>query len=121
MARQEITTYIVTDDFDGKDVEPELAHLVDFSFEGEDYKIELRPENYDKLKKDMQKWIAAGTPVKSKRGRKTLAAGTSSTPKKPSRTDLQDIRDWAKKQGIDVSDRGRIAQSVQDQYDAAKK
>ncbi|WP_207208401.1 Lsr2 family DNA-binding protein [Nocardioides glacieisoli] len=35
------------------------------------------------------------------------------------RKDLATVREWARAQGLQVSDRGRVSSSVIDQYDAA--
>ncbi|MDI9934673.1 Lsr2 family protein [Rhodococcus sp. IEGM 1351] len=122
MVREAITTYVVKDDFDGKEIADGLSHLVDFSFEGSDYRIELRPENYDKIKSDFQKWLAAATTVKSKRGRPKGATGVKgATGSGRSKEELAQIRKWAQDQGIDVSGRGRIALTVISQYDESHK
>lgn len=38
---------------------------------------------------------------------------------KVDKAQVQAMREWAKSQGMDVSDRGRIAQKIQDAYHAA--
>lgn len=120
MAREQIIQYIVTDDFDGKQIDDGLAHTVEFSFEGKDYRLDLRPENYDKIKADFEKWLAAAAEVKPTRGSRSGGTGTRrSTGSGRSKEELANIRAWAKENGHEVSDRGRIAQDIQDAYDAA--
>ncbi|WP_336883066.1 Lsr2 dimerization domain-containing protein [Rhodococcus globerulus] len=37
------------DDLDGKPIDSGLAHEVTFSYQGSDYRIDLRPANADKI------------------------------------------------------------------------
>ncbi|MBJ8343926.1 Lsr2 family protein [Antrihabitans sp. YC2-6] len=115
----------VTDDFDGKEIQEGLAEAIEFGFEGTTYRIDLRPENAEKFRKDLSKWVAAAAKVTGTRGRPRKAASTASvsSPKASgsgrSKEELANIREWAKKNGHEVSERGRISRSVQDAYDAA--
>lgn len=112
----------VTDDFDGQIVDDGLAETIEFSFEGTDYIIDLRPTNAAKLRKDMEKWLAAGTKITGKRGRpRSTGAGTKrpGTGSGRSKEQLANIREWLKKEGHEVNDRGRIKSELVDLYDAA--
>lgn len=119
MARQQVVQYIVTDDFDGKQIDADLAETVKFSFEGKDYQLDLRPENYGKMKSDFEKWIAAASEVRPTRGGRSGAGTRRSSASGRSKEELAAIRSWANANGHEVSERGRIAQSIQDAYDAA--
>jgi hypothetical protein len=44
--------------------------------------------------------------------------GRGIAPAKTDREQNQAIREWAKRKGIEVSDRGRIAASIVEQYEA---
>lgn len=110
MAKTTVT--YVTDDLDGsKD-----ATEVTFSFEGIEYKIDLSKKNLAAMEKALKPYLDAATKVSgrvasSRRG-KSLRSGTG-------RRDLSVVRTWAREQGIEVSDRGRVPASVIEQYDAA--
>ena len=107
MART-VTTHI-TDDIDGtKDAEE-----VRFGYLGAEYTIDLSKKNRTALEKALQPYLDAGTKVQpSGRQRRTSSRSTT-------RRDLQAVREWAKVQGIDISDRGRVSGAVLEQYDAA--
>ncbi|RDH76336.1 Lsr2 family protein [Mycolicibacterium moriokaense] len=120
MAKQTQTIVTVIDDFDGNTIDDGLAETIDFSFDGTSYRIDLRPTNADKFRKDMEKWIAAAPKVQGKRGRpKGSGSSRPNTGSGRSKEELQAIRDWAVKNGHDVSPRGRIASPILEAYDAA--
>ena len=80
--------------------------------------ITARPTNAAKLRDDLAKWVANG---RRTGGRKSLAPATASRGggSGRSKADLAKIRAWARDNGHQVSDRGRISASVQDAYDQA--
>jgi len=115
VAKKIITQTIITDDFDGKEIQDGLAEELTFSFDGADYRIDLRPENSAKLRKDLEKWVAAAQKVSGRRGRprKSVALSNASKPKpKSDKEHYAAVRTWAKSQKLKVSDRGRISTSV---------
>lgn len=108
MARTVVTH--ITDDIDGsKDAEE-----VRFSLNGAEYTIDLGKKNRAALEKALQPYVEAGTKVTSRRANSSRRSGSPTT---ISRRDLSDVREWAKSQGIKVSDRGRIPATVLNQYD----
>lgn len=103
---------VLTDDIDGS----KAAETVSFSLDQGDYEIELSSANADKLREVLAPYIASGRRVTRNRvlgGRKGGSGSTKSGP------DTKKVRAWAKEQGYDVSDRGRIEASIQEAYDAA--
>lgn len=117
-----ITTVTVFDDFDGKEVEEGLAETFEFGYEGSTYVIDLRPTNADKFRKDLEKWVAAASKVTGKRGRPKGSGSVSSRPgtgSGRSSEELANIREWLRKEGHEVSDRGRVKADLVDLYDAA--
>ncbi len=114
MARQVITTLI--DDLDGKPAD----RTVEFSLDGISYTIDLSEANAGKLRKALDPFIEAGTRL----GR----GGSGRTPGRPSsgsgrtagsRDENRLIREWAAENGHQISERGRIPQSVSNAYRAA--
>lgn len=106
MARTVVTH--VTDDLDGsKDAEE-----VRFALHGAEYSIDLSKKNRAALEKALQPYIDAGTKTSGRRS--TSRRGPSST---STRRDLKAVREWAKEQGLEVSERGRIPASILEQYD----
>ncbi|GGQ54770.1 histone-like nucleoid-structuring protein Lsr2 [Couchioplanes azureus] len=112
MARQVITTLI--DDIDGKPAD----RTVEFSLDGTAYTIDLSEANAGKLRKALDPFINAGTRIgRSGSGR----SGTRTTPVRTagSRDENRLIREWAAQHGHQISERGRIPQSVSSAYRAA--
>ena len=107
MARTTVTQ--ITDDIDGSANADEVA----FSYGGVDYVIDLSKKNRSAFEKAIKPYVEAARRAPRKRAA-SRSAGNSN-----SRRDLNAVRQWAKEQGIEVSDRGRIAGTVLAQYDAA--
>ena len=105
------TTVTVTDDLDGS----ANAKEVTFSLNGESWTIDLSAKNRAALEKALKPYIAKAT----KQGRRRPAASVKRTARRAPRMDLAAVRDWAKSNGHQVSDRGRISAAVQQAYDAA--
>jgi hypothetical protein len=113
MATETITRLI--DDLDGSEAE----RTVTFVWDGRAYEIDLSKKNAAALEKVMKPYLAAArsarptTPRTSTRGRST-GSGTRR------RRNLQAIREWARTNGHEVSDRGRVPASIVDAYEAAQ-
>jgi hypothetical protein len=115
MARQVITTLI--DDLDGKKAD----RTVEFALDGTTYTIDLSEANAGKLRKALDPFIAAGTRVGrgSGRGAGRHVGAVTSGRSAGSRDENKAVRDWAIHNGYQISERGRIPQSVSDAYRAA--
>ena len=115
MARQVITTLI--DDLDGKKAD----RTVEFSLDGTAYTIDLSDANAGKLRKALDPFINAGTRVGrgSVRGQSRHAGAVTSGRTAGSRDENKAIREWAASNGHQISERGRISQSVSDAYRSA--
>src|SRR6476660_8439474 len=109
MAKQ--TTVTVTDDLDGS----ANAAEVTFALNGESWSIDLGAQNRTALQKALKPYIAKAT----KQGRRRPPSSSRRSPGRAFRTDLAAVREWAKKDGHQVSDRGRISAAVQQAYEAA--
>lgn len=106
MAKTTITQ--ITDDLDGSADAAEVS----FAYDGVQYTIDLSKKNKAGFEKLLKPYLGAATKV-SRRPQSRPSSGVTG------RKDLSAIRAWASKQGIAVSERGRISRSVIDQYDAA--
>jgi len=102
VASRTITT--LTDDIDGGDAD----ETVTFSFKGTQYEIDLSKKNVDKMVKALQPYTSPAR----KSGGRTTSSGAD-------RDQLAKIREWARANGHQVSDRGRISAAVQGAYHAA--
>jgi hypothetical protein len=109
MAQKTVVTLI--DDIDGERAD----ETVKFGLDGVNYEIDLGKGNADKLRTALEPFQAAAR----------KAAGTATPRGRASRggrtTDRErsaEIRAWAKKHGLPVSERGRIASDLAAAYEA---
>lgn len=102
------------DDIDGSKADETLRYGLD----GMNYEIDLSAQHAEKLRAAL-----AGFILKSRRvGRGRIVTTSRSNGAGPARSDRahnQAVREWAKSQGYDVSERGRIPRSLAEQYEAA--
>ena len=101
-------TVALEDDLDGGPAD----ETVRFGLGGSQYEIDLSTKNATAFRKLLAPFIACAR--KAGRGPRRRPGRTAA-----SRERTGDIREWAKGQGIAVSDRGRIPASVVEQYKAA--
>ena len=106
MAKTTITHF--TDDLDGSSD----ANTIEFSYKGTSYTIDLAEKNEAKFDKAMERFILAATQVKTRASSNRRSASKR-------RKDLSAVRTWAKGEGLDVSERGRIPKNIVEQYEAA--
>jgi hypothetical protein len=107
MAKQIIT--VLTDDLDGGDADRTL----EFGFDGVNYTIDLSDKNAGKLRKALDPYLAAATRVGRTGANGRIASrATAAAPNRASREQNQAIREWATKNGYEVSERGRIPASI---------
>lgn len=96
-----------TDDLNGSGE----AQTVEFAVKGQKFTIDLNAENQAKFDKALEKFVQAATPVT---GRSTGSARNS-------REDATAIREWAKENGHEVSDKGRLPLALIQAFDAQGK
>ena len=99
-------------DYDSKEI-PEGEHMTRaFSLDGRDYEIDLCEKHSQRFDDALKRF--------SDRARKVT--GRVSRTKRRTAANRQhsaDVRAWAKRSGIEVSDRGRIPANVIERYDAS--
>jgi hypothetical protein len=104
------------DDIDG-DVADDVVTR-EFTFDGVNYEIELNDNNFEEFRLDIKKWIQA---ARVARPRRKKAANGSSKPKpspQPPPT-RGEVRAWAQKRNLVVSDKGNISNEIRNAYIAA--
>ncbi|MEU2718761.1 Lsr2 family protein [Streptomyces sp. NPDC007205] len=109
MAQKVVTVY--TDDLTGTESDEVSTHR--FSLNGVQYEIDLTPESYDKLDEALRPFI--------EKGRKTgRVKGTGSTRRAPADgPSAEEVRAWARKNGYEVNDRGRVPREIHTAFEAA--
>ncbi len=92
---------------------------VSFSLDGTSYEIDLAEKNAKELRDVFSRYVSAARKV-SRGGRSSGGGGRGrGTGGRMDREQAGAIRDWARKNGHAVSDRGRIPASVVEAYEAA--
>jgi hypothetical protein len=103
---------LLVDDLDGG----EADETVTFALDGKSYEIDLTTANADKLRGALEDFVKAGrrTGGRGSGGRgKTRAAASGGG------QDTAAIRAWAKENGFEVNDRGRVPASIREAYEKA--
>lgn len=114
MAQRQQT--ILTDDLEGG--ESPASETVTFALDGVAYEIDLNDDNANRLRGDLATWIGharkqRGATAGRGRGRARSTASNGSG------VDTAAVRAWARENGHQVSDRGRVPGTVIDAYTAA--
>lgn len=111
---------VVTDDMDGGDA----AETVSYALDGVGYEIDLNEGNAARLRESLHRFVKASRRV-SGRSERVMARGprtaNGQVPTSKARTDReqgQAIRAWAKREGLPVTDRGRVPREIVDKYHA---
>lgn len=101
----------LVDDLNGRDAEMTLS----FGLDGKEYEIDLCDENYETYRQTLEQLasvarVVVREPVKVKRtlstGKKTSVVGKT-----------QEMREWLRANGHNVSDRGRVPTHLVDLYE----
>ena len=111
MAREVIEKLI--DDLDGGDA----AETVTFGLDGATYEIDLSKKNAAAFRKSLVRYVSAArrSSTSSRPSRREAAPSTNgSTPKRD--FDILQLREWAGANKVAVPARGRIPNSVVEQY-----
>jgi hypothetical protein len=99
------------DDLDGEAAD----ETIEFGIDGKNYEIDLSAANAGKLREALASFVAAARRSGGRRGRSGAATAPARRPS-IDREQNQAIREWARKRGMKVSDRGRIPAEVLEAY-----
>ena len=114
---QKVQVLLVCDLHDG---EVEGSETISFALDGSSYEIDACDSHAAQLRDAFAPYVGAAR----RAGRTPTAPAQRRGGRGPSRSGgdrnkVADIRDWARKNGHQVSERGRIAATVLQAYDAA--
>jgi Lsr2 len=107
---QKIQTLLI-DDLDGS----EAAGTVRFGLDGTEYEIDLNAKHAQALRDTLARYVSAarraggGARRPARAGRRASAGGLDSS----------EVREWAKAEGIEVKDRGRVPAELVVKFKAA--
>jgi len=107
MAKETVTRLV--DDLDGS----AATETVSFAWQGTSYEIDLSKKNASAFEKLLLPYIGSSRKVAARRTASKRATGSSKA------AELAAIRTWARANGYNVSERGRIASHVVDAYHAS--
>jgi hypothetical protein len=96
---------VLVDDIDGS----EASETVSFALDGKEYEIDLSEKNAKKLRDAIAPYLGHARRGGGSRRRSRSGGGPSPA----------DIRAWARENGFDVPDRGRVSSQVREAYLAA--
>jgi hypothetical protein len=89
------------------------TQTIGFSVDGSSYEIDLCDKHAKQLRDGVASFIEAGRRVRGAGSRRGRAAGRGD------RQRTQEIRAWARKKGIKVSERGRLSADIIAKYEAS--
>ena len=110
----------LVDDLDGTVLEVGEGETVHFSLDGVAYEIDLTDDNAAALRAALAPYRDAARSISGARA--SASRGGSATARQQRRSGQRDfgpVRKWARDNGYQVSERGRVPASVIDAYEAA--
>lgn len=108
---------LLVDDLDGT----EATETVTFGIDGVNYEIDLSQDNAERLRSSLSPYVGGGRRVGGARrrpgggGSRSRAASSGA----PANLDTNSVREWARANGHQVADRGRIRSDIIAAYQAA--
>ncbi len=103
---------LLVDDLDGGEAE----ETVTFALDGKSYEIDLSDTNAQKLRESLAEFVKAGRRTGGRsggRGKARAAAASGGS------QDTAKIRAWAKENGYNVNDRGRVPADIREAFEKA--
>jgi hypothetical protein len=114
---------VLVDDLDGGTAD----ETVSFSLDGVAYEIDLTTENAAKLRDQFAVYVGSARRVGGRAARGRSRGGRSGSADGGGRSgsrrsgESAEIREWARQNGFQVSERGRISAEVRDAYTKANR
>jgi hypothetical protein len=102
---------LLVDDIDGG----KAAETVSFALDGVQYEIDLSAKNAAKLRDALSSWVSN---ARRSGGRRSSGRARS---RRSGSGDVTAMREWGRKNGFTVSDRGRISAELQAAYKKASR
>lgn len=108
---------VLEDDLDGSQAD----ETVSFGLDGQSYEIDLSGDHARQLRDSLAEFVGHARKSGSNSSSRTRQprAGSGRSAARIDREQIKAIRDWARRNGREVSDRGRIAAPIVEAYNAA--
>jgi hypothetical protein len=105
------TKVFLTDDLDGTNIPAGRGGTISFALDGKAYEIDLNSKNGNALRKIFAPYVQAARPVRTNRGAKIKRTQVGA--------DVRTIKEWARANGYEVKDRGRVPNQLREAFEAA--
>lgn len=105
------------DDLDGAPAED--GQTVSFALDGVTYEIDLREENATKLRDSLADFVASARKTGGRAKRGTAPATRRVVAEARTKEQTKAIREWARNNGRNLSDRGRIPTNIIEAFEEA--
>lgn len=104
------TRILLTDDIDGT----EASETLTFTVDGIAYEIDLSDEHASQMREAVALYVDNARKLRGRSGSSTKKATSRTASGKFSsdKPDNQQVREWAKEHGIEVSERGRLSNDL---------
>jgi hypothetical protein len=113
------TVVRLVSDLSGEELVEGEGRTIRFSYDGAEYTIDLTTEEAEQFDEVMADYIDAATVVGGRRSSSRRSRRGSSSSGGSSKEELGNIRAWARANGYEISDRGRIRAEIVEAYHAA--
>jgi hypothetical protein len=105
------TVVFLTDDLDGTNIPAGRGGTITFALDGKTYEIDLNSKNSNALRKIVAPYVEAARPVRTSLGAKIKRTQVEA--------DVRTIKEWARANGYEVNDRGRVPNQIREAFEAA--
>ncbi len=106
---------VLVDDLDGSDA----IETVSFALDGVDYEIDLNEQHASELRNALSLYVGHGRRTGGRRRTASAGGAKRSAGSSAGGPSAADIRAWARENGYDVPERGRVSADVREAYAAA--
>jgi hypothetical protein len=105
------TEVLLTDDLEGTSISAGKGGTITFALDGKTYEIDLNAKNSKALRKTLAPYVEAARPVRTPRGVKVRRTQVGA--------DVRTIKEWARANGYQFNDRGRVPNNIREAFEAA--
>ncbi|MFE6226908.1 Lsr2 family protein [Streptomyces sp. NPDC057854] len=108
---------LLVDDLDGG----EADETISFGLDGKTYEIDLSGAHAEELRKFLAPYIENGRKTGGRSSAGTRGRSAVTKQRAADEPSAEELRTWAKENGLEVNDRGRVPASIKEAYAAANK
>ncbi|MFD7552962.1 Lsr2 family protein [Streptomyces sp. NPDC059835] len=106
---------LLVDDIDGGQAD----ETVTFALDGKTYEIDLSTAKAEQLREALEPYVKGGRKVGGGRGPSAGSRGKASAKADQDGPSAEELRTWARSNGYEVAERGRVPAPIREAYAAA--